>query len=103
MNDRNEILSYDEDAPIREIIKRLRNIVNSKQNYHSRLTYKKVEIASSLLDVFVFKCTQLTEKALINAEETFQQNEKNSLKSKRMLATLMLCEGSAPYDSCLPG
>ncbi|GBM83924.1 hypothetical protein AVEN_49579-1 [Araneus ventricosus] len=65
------------DVPISEIIKRLRNIVNGKQNYRPHLTDKKVEIANSLLDVLVFKCTQLTEKALLNAEATVQQNEKN--------------------------
>ncbi|GBN41144.1 hypothetical protein AVEN_236632-1, partial [Araneus ventricosus] len=47
----------DEDVPISEIIKRLRNC--------------------SLLGVLVFKCTQLTKKALLNAEATLQQNEKN--------------------------
>ncbi|GBM62872.1 hypothetical protein AVEN_38402-1 [Araneus ventricosus] len=62
------------DAPIGEIIKRLRNIVNGKRNDRPHLTDKKVD---SLLDVLIFKCTQLTEKALLNAEATLQQNEKN--------------------------
>ncbi|GBO10285.1 hypothetical protein AVEN_116463-1 [Araneus ventricosus] len=77
MNDQNELLSYDEDAPISEITKRLRNIVNCKQNDRRYLWDKKVEIDISLLDVLAFKCTQLTEKALLNAEVTLQQIEKN--------------------------
>ncbi|GBM65423.1 hypothetical protein AVEN_71108-1 [Araneus ventricosus] len=77
MNDRNRLLSYDEDAPISEIIKRLRNIVNSKQIDRPHLTDKKVEIANSLLDVLVFKCPQMTEKVLLNAVAILQQNEKN--------------------------
>ncbi|GBN44077.1 hypothetical protein AVEN_22485-1 [Araneus ventricosus] len=71
------LLSYDEDAPVSEIIKRLRNIVNGKQIDHPHLTDKKVEIGNSLLDVLVFKCTQMTEKFLLNAEATLQQNEKD--------------------------
>ncbi|GBM29696.1 hypothetical protein AVEN_156883-1 [Araneus ventricosus] len=73
----NELLSYDEDAPISEILKRLRNIVNCKQNDRTHLSDKKVEIANSLLDVLVFKCTQWTEDAFLNAEATLQQNEQN--------------------------
>ncbi|GBM23154.1 hypothetical protein AVEN_147072-1 [Araneus ventricosus] len=65
------------DAPISEIIKRLRNIVNCKEIDRSHLSDKKVDIANSLLDVLVFKCTQLTEKTLFNAEATLQKNEKN--------------------------
>ncbi|GBL73599.1 Tyrosine-protein phosphatase 69D [Araneus ventricosus] len=48
-----------------------------KKNDRSHLSDKKVDIANSLLDVLVFKCTQLTEKALFNAEATLQKNEKN--------------------------
>ncbi|GBM71207.1 hypothetical protein AVEN_119930-1 [Araneus ventricosus] len=77
MNDQNELLSYDEDAPISEIIKRLRNIVNCKQSDRRHLWDKKVEIDNNLLDVLVFKCTQLTEKALLTAKATLQQIEKN--------------------------
>ncbi|GBL99652.1 hypothetical protein AVEN_68897-1 [Araneus ventricosus] len=33
--------------------------------------------ANSLLDVLVFKCTQMTEKFPLNAEATLQQNEEN--------------------------
>ncbi|GBN60025.1 hypothetical protein AVEN_29676-1 [Araneus ventricosus] len=60
-----------------EIIKRFRNIVNCKQNDSPHVTGKKVEIANRLLDVLVFKCTQLTERALLYAEATLQQYEKN--------------------------
>ncbi|GBN99318.1 hypothetical protein AVEN_184966-1 [Araneus ventricosus] len=70
-------LTFDEDAPISEIIKRLRNIVNCKKIDRSHLSDKKVDIANSLLDALVFKCTQLTEKALFNAEATLHKNEKN--------------------------
>ncbi|GBN07815.1 hypothetical protein AVEN_208377-1 [Araneus ventricosus] len=77
MNDQKELLTFDEDAPISEIINRLRNIVNCKEIDCSHLSDKKVDIANSLLDVLVFKCTQLTEKALFNAEATLQKNEKN--------------------------
>ncbi|GBM64465.1 hypothetical protein AVEN_194227-1 [Araneus ventricosus] len=77
MNDQNELLSYDEDAPISETIKRLRNIVNCKRNDRTHLSDKKVEMANSLFDVLVFKCIQLTQKALFNAEATLQKNEKN--------------------------
>ncbi|GBM90733.1 hypothetical protein AVEN_197240-1 [Araneus ventricosus] len=77
MNDQKELLTFDEDAPISEIIKRLRNIVNCKEIDRSHLSDKKVDRANSLLDVLVFKCTQLTEKALFNAEATLQKNEKN--------------------------
>ncbi|GBL72986.1 hypothetical protein AVEN_128160-1 [Araneus ventricosus] len=98
MNDQKELLSYDEDAPISEIIKLLRNIVNCKQNDRTHLSDKKVDIANNLLDVLVFKCTQLTEKALSNAEATLQKMRKMNkilhyLNFKRILATLMLCEG----------
>ncbi|GBO14019.1 hypothetical protein AVEN_220692-1 [Araneus ventricosus] len=77
MNDQSELLSYDENSPNSEIIKRLRNIVNCKQNDRTHLSDKKAGIANSLLDVLVFKCTQLTEKAFFNAEATLQKNEKN--------------------------
>ncbi|GBO25099.1 hypothetical protein AVEN_95951-1 [Araneus ventricosus] len=74
MNDQKELLTFDEDAPISKIIKRLRNIVNCKEIDRSHLSDKKVDIANSLLDVLVFKCIQLTEKALFNAEATLQKN-----------------------------
>ncbi|GBN61260.1 hypothetical protein AVEN_94210-1 [Araneus ventricosus] len=98
MNDQKELVTFDEDAPISEIIKRLRNIVNCKEIDRSHLSDKKVDIANSLPDILVFKCTQVTEKALFNAEATLQKNEKNEQNT-----TLSQFQENFSYSDALRG